>query len=222
MPAPTNCGREEAIEPVLEQARLVLDHPDLSPTARRSWSSARPSLRSTPIESAWWSQIAVRPAGVAADGVTPLNVPDLVLGAFGLLEDAPHTSRISVDRLVVARGTWRVPATELAFAAELDEARRFVEARAWLRRASLPERMFAGSPLEQKPFFVDFQSPAYANELAKAVRSIQADEQITTIRLVELLPNLERLWLENADGARYTSELRLAAFGLGPTPEDSP
>lgn len=54
------------------------------------------------------------------------------------------------------------------------------------------------------------------------MRSIQADEQVTTIRLVELLPNLERLWLEDGDGARYTSELRLATFENDVSPSDAP
>jgi len=47
-----------------------------------------------------------------------------VMDRFTIFGDDPHTPRITFDRLVVARETWRVPASELEFAREIDEARR--------------------------------------------------------------------------------------------------
>ncbi|MFD5092502.1 hypothetical protein ACFWMR_18000 [Amycolatopsis thailandensis] len=50
--------------------------------------------------------------------------PRLVMDAFQPVPDLPHTPRITVDRLVVARETWRPRADELAFAQSKTESGR--------------------------------------------------------------------------------------------------
>ena len=120
---------------------------------------------------------------------------------------------MSFDRLVVARETWRVPADELEFVRELDEARRFVEARAWHSRRGLPRHTFVKLPSEQKPFYVDFESPLCVNMLANAVRRFMHAEggAERLVQVSEMLPTLEQLWLRDAQGRGYTAELRLTA-----------
>ncbi|HWM02338.1 MAG TPA: lantibiotic dehydratase, partial [Actinophytocola sp.] len=45
---------------------------------------------------------------------------------FRLMPEDAHTPRVTVDRLVVARETWRFTATDLDFARDKDESRRYV------------------------------------------------------------------------------------------------
>lgn len=139
-----------------------------------------------------------------------------VIDRFAFLGDEPHTPRVNFDRLVVARETWRVPAGDLAFVRERDEARRFVEARAWHSRRGLPRHTFVKMPSEQKPFYIDFESPLCVSMLANAVRRLMqtegGDERL--VQITEMLPRLDQLWLRDADGRGYTAELRLTAVAL--------
>jgi len=140
-----------------------------------------------------------------------------VIDRFAFLGEEPHTPRVSFDRLVVARETWRVPASELGFTRQLDEARRFVEARAWHRGRGLPRHTFVKLPSEQKPFYVDFESPLCVSMLANAVRRLttQAGEgEERLVQISEMLPSFEQLWLRDAQGHGYTAELRLTAVAL--------
>jgi hypothetical protein len=143
---------------------------------------------------------------------------DLVIDALDIIAPASHTPRITIDRLVIHRETWRFPASALDFATDQDEARRYVRAREWRLRASLPEHIFVTSPLEQKPYFIDLSSIAYVNLLAKAIRRAREADPETTIKVAEMLPTFDQLWLTDADGGRYTSELRLIAVNLHPVP----
>ncbi|HYY78406.1 MAG TPA: xanthine dehydrogenase family protein molybdopterin-binding subunit, partial [Actinomycetes bacterium] len=75
----------------------------------------------------------------------------------------PHTPRVTVDRLVVQRESWRAAASA-GFAFRRDEAARWLAARwlaarAWARSLGLPRFAFASPPTEPKPLFVDFASP---------------------------------------------------------------
>jgi hypothetical protein len=135
-----------------------------------------------------------------------------VIDRFAFLGEEPHTPRVNFDRLVVARETWRVPAGDLGFARELDEARRFVQARAWHRDRGLPRHTFVKLPSEQKPFYVDFESPPCISMLANAIRRLamqSADGEERLVQISEMLPSLDQLWLRDAQGRGYTAELRL-------------
>lgn len=138
---------------------------------------------------------------------------DAVLDRFRIVPARAHVPRITFDRLVVARETWRVDLDSLAFASSSSEARRYVEARAWRRELGLPERLFVSFGRGDKPFFVDFSSPVSVNVLARAVRR-QAADGAARLTVTEMLPTLEQLWLTDAAGARYTAEFRLAGFDL--------
>jgi hypothetical protein len=130
-------------------------------------------------------------------------------------EELPHSPRVYFDRVVVSRETWRFQAGEPDFAAIADEAARFVAARRWRSAFGLPRHVFVSATVEAKPVYIDFDSPLYVNVLAKLVRKLRrergGDARLT---LVEMLPTIEHTWLVDAEGRRFTSELRLAAVDL--------
>ncbi|OLR93110.1 lantibiotic dehydratase [Actinokineospora bangkokensis] len=134
-----------------------------------------------------------------------------VMDRFSIRGDADHSPRITIDRVVVARETWRFDAAGVGFTEEKDEARRFVRARWWREELGLPRFAFVVSPAEPRPFFVDFDSPVYVNIMAKAVRRLARKDPGARFTVSEMLPSPEHAWLTDDAGNRYTSELRFVA-----------
>ncbi|MEC3993080.1 lantibiotic dehydratase [Actinacidiphila sp. DG2A-62] len=129
------------------------------------------------------------------------------VNAFKPVSRGAHSPRITVDRLVIARESWSFPAAEVVWAAVKDESERFLAARSWRIEHGLPERAFYKVPVEDKPTFVDFGSLVYVNIVAKSIR--RSAEENGSVSLTEMLPDRDELWLKDAEGARYTSELRI-------------
>jgi hypothetical protein len=118
---------------------------------------------------------------------------------------------------VVNRQTWHFEPNALAWAHEANATERFVAARRWAQAQGLPRFVFVKVPIEVKPFYVDFDSPVYVNILAKTIRRTQeAAESERQVTISEMLPSLEQTWLPDAEGRRYTSELRIVAVDLNP------
>jgi hypothetical protein len=142
-------------------------------------------------------------------------IADQVVDFFKIMRPAPHTPRVAIDRLVITRETWRFVAQEITFAYEKSEADRFVACQRWVRDYNMPRFVFAKTPVERKPFYIDFYSPIFVNILAKYIRRTQdqgsADDRIT---VTEMLPDPFQLWLPDAEGQRYTSEFRIVAIDL--------
>lgn len=135
-----------------------------------------------------------------------------VVSRFQPLAPHPHTPRITIDRLVVCRESWRFRACDLAFARSEDEADRFAGARQWARSHGMPRFVFVKAAHETKPFYVDLDSPAFVNAFAHAVRGApDGSEESPTITVTEMLPTAEQLWLTGPQGQRYTSEFRFVA-----------
>lgn len=137
---------------------------------------------------------------------------DVVVNALELEPKMAHSPRVTIDRLVILRETWRCTPAELTFAAASTDAERFLGARRWARANGMPRFVFVRSSLEVKPMYVDFASPVAVSLLAKVVR--RAQEHVSggaTLKLCEMLPTLEDSWLPDADGHRYTSEIRVVA-----------
>lgn len=134
----------------------------------------------------------------------------MVVNRFRLFAGRPHTPRVKIDQLVVCRENWRFNPADLDFAAEKDEAARFVRTRGWAAALGIPRHVFVKSSAEVKPVYVDFASPIYVNALARMVRRANADERLPdkTITVVEMLPAHDDLWLADHEGNRYTSEFR--------------
>ena len=103
--------------------------------------------------------------------------------------------RAQIGRLVVRRQHWSAPADELP-----------EDLAAWARERGLPRRVFARSPLERKPRFVDFESPSLCRALKRFARE-------GMIEFEEMLPGPDECWLES-DAGHHTSELRVVALGL--------
>ncbi|MDQ1034519.1 hypothetical protein QFZ75_000935 [Streptomyces sp. V3I8] len=156
---------------------------------------------------------AVLPGGTAHDllDVYANTLTQRVMDRFTLRPEGRHTPRITIDRMIVARETWRLPVSDVDFADEKAEAARFVRARHWQRRHELPRFVFVVSPTEPRPFYVDFDSPVYTTILAKAARRLARKDPGARLKVSEMLPTPEQAWLTDDEGRRYTSELRFVA-----------
>jgi len=134
---------------------------------------------------------------------------------FSLLPSAPHTPRLTVDRVVLEREKWRFTAEALGFAHAEDAPARFLAARRWAREQGLPRHVFARAPEEPKPIFVDFESPSYVDLFVRLAR--RASQLIVS----EMLPAFGQHWLRDGGGAAYSAELRIACvdgFAWQPLP----
>jgi hypothetical protein len=129
---------------------------------------------------------------------------------FRVIASGPHTPRVTVDDLVIARETWRFPAEALAFAHVEPPLDRFCAAHRFRREHRLPRFAFARIPEEQKPMFVDFESPILVELLARLARKSSG------LTVSEMLPSVDEAWLPDADGRRYVCELRLVAVDPEP------
>jgi hypothetical protein len=136
-----------------------------------------------------------------------------IIQRFHILGPGAHTPRVSIDGVVVCREAWRFEAEDASFAFERHEADRFLGARRFARRLGAPRHAFAKVPVEVKPFYVDFDSPAYVEMLARMVRRT-AEAGRGGVSLSEMLPRASGAWLEDSEGRRYTSELRIVAVDL--------
>ncbi|ASW55432.1 lantibiotic dehydratase [Plantactinospora sp. KBS50] len=158
--------------------------------------------------------LAVLPDGTEFDVIDVFAhvLTSLVLDRWRILAERDHTPRVTVDKLVIARETWRFPAAGLKFAAEKTEALRYLGARRFRAARELPRFVFVTSPTEPRPLFVDFDSPVYVNLFAKAVRRLVRKDPDARLTVTEMLPTPEQVWLLDDRGNRYTSELRFVAF----------
>jgi Lantibiotic dehydratase, N terminus len=157
--------------------------------------------------------VTVLPDGAVFDLVDVFGhvLTNFARDMFRILPEAEHTPRVTVDHLVAARETWRIPAADLAFADEKDGARRFVRAVQWRLALGLPRFVFVVSPTEPRPFYVDLDSPAYVDILAKAMRRLARSDPQASVAVSEMLPTPEQTWLTDDRGRGYTSELRFVA-----------
>jgi hypothetical protein len=159
---------------------------------------------------------------VMGDG-TRFDVMDMFSGAIKAevaqvfdLYPPGHRPRVVVDRMTVARERWTLSAREMTFGTVAEEADRFAACRRWLRATHLPRQVFVKSPLETKPFYVDFASPTYVDMLASAARKAAGQDRATTLDIVEMLPTPDETWLTDASGNRYVAEFRFVAFDVRP------
>jgi hypothetical protein len=124
-----------------------------------------------------------------------------------LLPAGAHTPRVRIGDLVVRRESWRFAPTALSFARQHDPYQRFRQCQDWRRRHGLPRWVFARFPAEEKPIYIDLDSPIFVDLMSKHVRC--ADPEGPLIGFSEMLPDPSQLWLRDEGGAGYTSELRL-------------
>ena len=128
-----------------------------------------------------------------------LATPPAVFATVGA--GAAHTPRVCVGHAVYQRERWTLGAAALRAATPFQ---RFVALRRARRDLGLPRFVFARVDGERKPFLVDVESPFAAELLAHHARDVDA------VRLEEMLPAPDELWLRDSRG-RYTCELRVQA-----------
>jgi hypothetical protein len=139
----------------------------------------------------------------------------VLVNCFKIFGPRRHTPRLTIDNLVVNRESWSFEPEEMEFAFQKSEAERFLAARRWMRERELPRFVFYKSPVERKPYYVDFESPMYVDMFARAVRcSAEGDAGHQPIDLSEMLPGPGQHWLRDAEGNAYTGELRIIALDL--------
>jgi hypothetical protein len=122
----------------------------------------------------------------------------------------PHMPRITVDRLVLARESWRMKVADCPVAVAVGEREEYLATRRWTSALGLPDYVFVKVSTEVKPIFIDTTSPIYASVLAAALRAarrVQGDDASLTV--TEMLPGPDESWLPDAEGRRYVAELRL-------------
>ncbi|HST23402.1 MAG TPA: lantibiotic dehydratase [Blastocatellia bacterium] len=137
------------------------------------------------------------------------------VGSFKMFQASSHTPRINIDRLVVQRESWAMPVSAIKFAYEGRAGERFLEARRWGRAHKMPRFVFVVSPVEVKPFFLDFDSLIYVDIFARIIRrtaTLHGPDAL--IQVSEMLPSIDQAWLPDAENQSYTSELRIVAFDL--------
>jgi len=177
--------------------------------------AALPDTRAGESQRTWLPDELFVEAGDLVDRRGQLRVPLLevfwlpiftftaALGAFDLSPDQPHAPRVTVGRTVLRRESWTVPAR--------DVPQRAQEVPSFARDRGMPRRVFTKSPLERKPMYLDIDSPALARILCRQARHAAAAAPATQIRFTEMLRAPEQCWLQDPDGQRYVSELRIVA-----------
>ena len=117
-----------------------------------------------------------------------------------------HGPRITIGRTVWRRETWLIPAEQ--------GPERPEDAANWARDRGMPRQVFALSPGEIKPVYVDFDSPVLTRILCRQLRRAAAITPGQPVRFTEMLPGPENCWLTDQGGRHYTSELRIVAVDL--------
>ncbi len=139
----------------------------------------------------------------------------LVINSFEIQRLDGHIPRITIDCLVVQRESWGFVPSEVAFAYEKSETERFVAARRWASAHGMPRHVFVKTPVELKPFYVDFDSPAYVDFLSKTIRRTVEDNPVKAMMTFsEMLPTKGGFWLPDNENQLYTSEFRMVTFDL--------
>lgn len=130
---------------------------------------------------------------------------------------ARHRPRVSIGEIVVAREMWRITGGDVGVrnrrrADSLARSDFFLAVRRWAQDHDVPRHVFAKSPREPKPLFLDLESHACVELLAHLLRRATEGERHIPITLTEMLPAPQHCWLPDAQDRRYTSELRLLAI----------
>ena len=137
-----------------------------------------------------------------------------VADGFKMLSPAPHCPRVKIDQLVVCRESWHAAIGEAGFAREKSSLQRFKQLRRWANARGVPRFTFVKLPAEDKPFYLDLDSPIYVDILCILLRQqIDADPE-AQMSITEMLPSHDQLWLTDDMGNLYTNELRMVAVDL--------
>ncbi|MEW5848510.1 MAG: lantibiotic dehydratase [Myxococcota bacterium] len=124
---------------------------------------------------------------------------------FHLPVRAPHQPRVVVNGVVLIRETWTLQRDAFESLVDATGPARMRAAHALRHTHGMPRHLFARTPGEHKPLYVDVESPASLEVLVRALR------EAPWVKLSEMLPAPEHAWLLDARGQRYVSECRMVA-----------
>ncbi len=128
---------------------------------------------------------------------------------FKLAGPGRHVPRVTIDRLVVVRESWRTTVAQ-AWPTKSGGLPEYLAVRRLRRALDLPEKLFVKIGTEVKPVYVDLTSPRYVSALATMLRAARnrAGDDVEVV-MTELLPGPDQAWLPGPGGQRYSSELRV-------------
>ncbi|MGW3149930.1 lantibiotic dehydratase [Streptomyces sp. NPDC001177] len=132
--------------------------------------------------------------------VAALSHPQVLHPSFAADGTQPE---VQVGSVVLQRSRWQVPAGALTVP---EPSARFLELRRLARRTE-GRFVFCRSAHKRKPYLIDLASPLAADLISHVARG--ADE----LGVERMNPGPEGLWLRDAEGRRYTSELRMQIIG---------
>jgi hypothetical protein len=137
----------------------------------------------------------------------------LSVSSFQPFRQLPHSPRVTVDRLVVQRETWRLATDDLVRGLPKQHKPRELSRR--LRDNGIPRFSFVKLPAEPKPVFCDLRSEPLVHNI---LRLLENDRNAGGPAVFsEMLPGFDDLWLTDSSGLRRTSEFRfIAVDGLQP------
>lgn len=121
-----------------------------------------------------------------------------------------HVPRVTCDRVVLRRETWRFEASEIDWVDLKGEDSLYWHAARWRRAQGLPDKVFVNSVQEVKPLPLDFSDLSSLGVFTLAVRKLRQGGA-GTVTLSELLPDGRGYWLTDSAGDGYTSEVRMLA-----------
>lgn len=135
-----------------------------------------------------------------------------IVKEWSLLPPAPHRPRVQVDRVILQRESWQLPACDFQLGGCKTGDDRFLAVRRLAARLGLPRHLFVSTRSEDKPLPLDLCSPPSVEVLAKVLgQGEDGDADCHLVRLEEMLPEPGCLWVTDARGRHYTSELRMVA-----------
>ena len=143
----------------------------------------------------------------------------LAADQFRLRPHARHVPRLVLGDVVIARSSWRLPIDAVPARTGRAQDVAHDTLRAWAQQEGIPRHVFVRTPLERKPFYVDWHAPLLVENLARLVRRMRREGLPDAwVEVSEMVPAPDQLWLRDPDGNRYTSELRLVAVDPAPAP----
>ncbi|SCL26180.1 Lantibiotic dehydratase, C terminus [Micromonospora pallida] len=130
---------------------------------------------------------------------------------LSLFSDADRMPRVRIDDLVVQRAYQRIPVREFAPLLSAPPSR--VELAGFFRERGLPRYSFIRVPGEPKPVFCDATSWVTTHNVVRLLRKV-ADQPEALVKVQEMLPDFDELWLTGPDGRTRTSEFRFVVQDL--------
>jgi hypothetical protein len=136
-------------------------------------------------------------------------ITSVAVNLFHIQQPSEHNPRVSIDDVVVSRESWSAPAAEISVPKGRSDDYTYAALRAWAASRGMPRHLFVKTPLEIKPFYVDLASPLLMGLLSRIVRRASSAGNEIHIDFTEMCPAPDELWLDDAEGNRYTAEFRI-------------